>query len=332
VSAPRLMTARLIRSNTEVRGRVRRRLLAAAAFGVMMTIVSTQRAGVGQAIDWLRLHGLLWGGIAAVASAMQVARHRALKRAEFSRSWLASLPVPRSAARWESLIIETLPVTVALGAITLLGLVCGLVLLHAGRSGAVLAVWAILSAALVLGALLSYAVPVPKPVELPPGSRYVPHGKAHRAAKIRPSLAALGLWPVRQMFAWAQPKMVARTVIPVLIMMPLGTTADAALGAVAACAVAGMLLLLCLAAFAASRAVRRWIAPLPVRARALTRAFLLPTVVVMLAASAVEAWLLTALGASLRMSAAVGLLMALTGCLASFSGARFRDERPRAMP
>jgi hypothetical protein len=328
------MAVRLIRLNTQARVRVRRRILAAAACGVMMTIVATQRESVGQAIDWLRLHGLVWGGIAAVVSAIQVARHRALKRAEFLRSWLASVPVRLSAARWESLIIETFPVTAALGAITLLGLGCGLVLawVHAGRSGALLAVWATLSAAVVLGALVGYAVPAPKPVDLPPGSRYVPHRKAHRAAKIRPSLAALGAWPVRQMFAWAQPKMVARTTIPILVMMPLGTTAAAALGAIGVFAMAGMLLLLCLAAVAASRAVRRWIAPLPVRARALTRVFLLPTFAVMVAASAVEAWLLMALGGSFRMSAAVGLVTAVIGCLATFSGARFRDERPRDMP
>jgi hypothetical protein len=328
------MTARLIRLNTQPGVRVRRRILAAAALGVMMTIVFTQRDGVAQAIDWLRLHGFVWGGIAAVASAIQVARHRALKRAEFLRSWLASVPVRPPAARWESLIIETLPVTAAFGAITLLGLGCGLVLawVHAGRGGALLAVWAILGAAVVLGALAGYAMPAPKPVDLPPGSRYVPHRKAHRAAKIRPSLAALGAWPVRQMFAWAQPKMVARTTIPILVMMPLGTTAAAALGAIAVFAMAGMLLLLCLAAVAASHAVRRWIAPLPVRARVLTRVFLLPIFAVMVAVSAVEAWLLMALGVSFRISAAVGLVTAVIGCLATFSGVRFRDEPPRGMP
>jgi hypothetical protein len=334
VFAPRLVTARLIRLNAEGRVRVRRRILAAAAFGVMMTIVSTQRESVALAIDWLRLHGFVWGAIAAVACAIQVARHRALKRAEFLRSWLASAPVRSSAARWESLIIETLPVTAVLGAITVLVLSCGLVLawVHAGRSGALLAVWAILSASVVLGALVGYAVPTPKPVDLPPGSRYVPHRRPHRAAKIRPSLAALGAWPVRQMFAWAQPKMVARTTVPILIMMPLGTTAAAALGAIGVFAMAGMLLLLCLAAVAASRAVRRWTAPLPVRAGALTRVFLLPTFAVMVAASAVEAWLLMALGVSFRIAAAVGLVTAVIGCLATFSGARFRDERPRGMP
>jgi hypothetical protein len=331
---PRLMTARLIRLNAKAHVRLRRRMLVAAALGVMMTLAYTQRESVAQAIDWLRSHGYVWGGIAALASAIQVARHRALKRAEYSRSWLACVPVRRSAARWESLIIETFPVTAALGAITLLGLGCGLVLawVHAGRSGALLAVWAILSASVVLGTLVGYAVPAPKPVDLPPGSRYVPHRKAHRAAKIRPSLAALGLWPVRQMFAWAQPKMVARTTIPILVMMPLGTTAAAALGAIAVFAMAGMLLLLCLAAVAASHAVRRWIAPLPVRARVLTRVFLLPIFAVMVAVSAVEAWLLMALGVSFRMSAAVGLVTAVIGCLAAFSGARFRDERPWGMP
>jgi hypothetical protein len=313
---------------------MRRRILTAAVLGAMMTIVFTQRASVPPAINWLQLHGLLWGGIAFMVGAMQVMRRRALTQAEFSRSWLASVPVRPSAARLESLIIATLPAAAVLGAITFLALGCGLVLasLHAGRGGALLIVWAILGAAIVLGALVGYVVPVPKPVDLPPGSRYVPHRKVHRAAPIRPSLNALGLWPVRQMFAWAQPKMLARAVVPILILMPLGTTAAAALAAIAVFAVAGMLLLLCLAAVAASRAIRRWLAPLPIHARALTRVLLLPSFAVMVAAGAVEAGLLAALGASFGRSAAVGSVMAVMGCLASFGGARFRDERPRDLP
>jgi hypothetical protein len=52
----------------------------------------------------------------------------------------------------------------------------------------------------------------------------------------------------------------------------------------------------------------------------------------MIAAGAVEAVLLAALGASFGRSVAVGSVMAVIGCLASFGGARFRDERPRGTP
>ena len=116
--APRLMTAQLIRGNVNTRVKVRRRIAAMAAFGVIMAIVWVQRAGVAQAIDRLRLHGPLWGGLAAVASATQVSRRRVLKRAEFAASWLAAVPVRSSTAHWEALLIETLPATAAIAAMT----------------------------------------------------------------------------------------------------------------------------------------------------------------------------------------------------------------------
>jgi hypothetical protein len=299
----------------------------------MLALLWTQHAGVAQAIDWLRLHDLASGGLAAVASAIQVARRRVRKRAEFARSWLAAVPVRPSTARWEALIIETLPAMAALVVLTVLTLGCGLVLAFdpGGYGGSLLAVWAYVCAGVAIGALVSYAMPAPKPVVLPPGSRYVPHKKAHRAAEIRPSLAALGLWPVRQMFAWAQPKMVARATILILIMMPLGSTADVALVVIAVFGVSGALVLLWMAATSASRLVRRWMAPLPVRARVVTRALLLPTFGVMVGAGAVESLLLLALGVSYRMSAAAGLGVAVVGCLA-MGGVQLWGARSRQMP
>jgi hypothetical protein len=74
--APRLMTAQLIRGNANARAKVRRRIAAAAAFGLIMAIVWAQRAGVEQAIDWLRLHGPLWGGLAAAPTSKPHLRRR----------------------------------------------------------------------------------------------------------------------------------------------------------------------------------------------------------------------------------------------------------------
>jgi len=202
------MAARLIRLNKNAKGSARGRIMAAAGLGAVLALLWTE----------------LCAGVAAFASAIQVARRRVLKRAEFARSWLAAVPTTPRTARWEALVIETLPARMALAVLTVLGVSVGLMLslADAGRGGSLFAVWAMLSAGVALGAAVSYAVPAPKPIDLPPGSRYVPHKKTHRAAKIRPSLTALGLWPVRQMFAWAQPKMVARATIPVLLSMGIG--------------------------------------------------------------------------------------------------------------
>jgi hypothetical protein len=334
VAGPRRITARLIRLNRSSSLKARGRIIAVAAFALMIALLWAEHDRVAQALTWAKRHSLVCGGLAAVASAMQVARRRVLKRQEFARSWLAALPIRASRARWEALIIETLPATAALVALTVLALSAGLVLALAGGGhiGPLVAVWAALSVGVAIGVVVGYAMPVPKPVDAPPGSRYVPHRNTHRAAKIRPSFAALGAWPVRQMFAWAQPKMVARATVPILVMMPLGTNADAAMGAIAVFGVNGAVVLLCMAAIRLSRRVRRWMAPLPARAGVVTRAFLLPTFAVLVGASAVEGLLLLALELSHRSAAAASLATAVIGCLATLSGVLLRREPSKDMP
>ena len=301
---------------------------------MMIALLWTERDRVAQALTWAKLHSLVCGGLATVASAIQVARRRVLMRQEFARSWLAALPIRVFRARWEALIIETLPATAALVSLTVLGLGAGLVLALAGGgyAGPLLAVWATLSAGVAIGVVVGYAMPRPKPADSPPGSRYVPHRNAKRAAKIRPSFAALGAWPVRQMFAWAQPKMVARATVPILVMMPMGTNADVAMVAIAVFGVNGALVLLCMAAIRLSRRVRRWMAPLPARAGVVTRTFLLPTLAVIVGASAVEGLLLLAFDVSYRSSAAVSMATAAIASLATLSGVLLRGERSGGMP
>ncbi|HTB88270.1 MAG TPA: hypothetical protein VK743_09975 [Steroidobacteraceae bacterium] len=291
------------------------------SLGVLIALLWVE-AAVTPPLTWLRLHGLSCAGVAAVASAVLIARRRALKRAEFLRSWLAAVPVSASTARWESLLIETFPAIAAIGLLTVASISYALVLLIAKSADifAPFAVWASLSGGIALGVLGSFLVPQPKPVDLPPGSRYVPHQKLRRAAKIRPSFSALGAWPVRQAFAWAQPKVVARATIPILVMMPLGTMADAAMVAIALFGTFGALLLVCSAVISASRSARRWLAPLPMRSGDVIRAFLFPTCAVIVAAGVIEALLLSLFNVSYDTSAEVGACTALVGCLTSGAG------------
>lgn len=316
MSAPRLAAAKLIRRN---RGRHGRRYPAGVVLlgPALLIALLWAEAAVLPSLDWLRLHGLFCGGLAAFAVALLIARRRAINRAEFARSWLAAVPVRASTARCEALLMETLPASAAIGVLTLAGISYSLVLLITGRAGipACFAVWAYFCAGILLGVIGSFLVPQPKPADLPPGSRYVPHQRPRRSAKIQPSLRALGGWPIRQAFAWAQPKIVARTTIPVLAMMPLGTTADTAMVAIALFGIAGVLLLVCSAVNSAGRLARRWLAPVPVRSHAVIRAFLLPACAVMTAAGAIEASLLLVFNVSFRASAEVGTAMAAAGCL-----------------
>jgi hypothetical protein len=289
---------------------------------------SLERGAITPALHALRPHGYLFLGVAAVVCAILTSRRRVLKRAQFRRSWLAAVPVRSATARFEAWLIETLPASAALVAIAILALIAAFAL---AQRGDVAALWASLSSGVVLGVIIGYLIPPPKPADLPPASRYVPHRHVMRTAPVRPSLAALGQWPIRQMFAWAQPKVVARATIPIFIMMPMGTTADTAMVVIALFGVIGALLLLWSAAISVSRLAARWLAPLPVRAAAVVRAILLPACALIVSAGAVEASLLVVFNVSYRSSTMAGASTAVIGCL-FFAGALLWNVPPRRMP
>ena len=321
MTAPRITAAKLIRRNRRARGRIHAAGAVLLGAGALIALFWAQ-AGVALPLKWLRLHGLLFAALAAIISAVLIARRRALKRAEFARSWLAAVPVSAATARWESFLIETLPALAAIGLLTIASIACALVLAIARRPEifAPFAVWAYLSGGIAAGVIGSFLVPQPKPADLPPGSRYVPHQKINRTAKFRPSFGALGSWPIRQAFAWAQPKIVARATLPILVIMPMGTTADAAMVVVGMFGFIGALSLVCSAAISASRGARRWLAPLPVRPGEIMRAFLLPPCAVIIASSAMQSLLLLVLNVSYRTSAKVGAGIAVIACVAAGSG------------
>jgi hypothetical protein len=326
VPAPRLQTTKLIWRNRRARANVggALALLLCGAFGAAFCL---ERDAIAPALDTLRRHGYMCLGAAAVLSAILIARRRVLERAQFIRSWLAAAPVRSATARWEALLIETFPASGALVVIAILALMAAVAF---AQRGDVVALWAYLSGGVVLGVIIGYLIPAPKPVDLPPGSRYVPHRHVRRTTPVRRSLKALGQWPIRQMFAWAQPKAVARATIPILVMMPMGTTADTAMVVIALFGVIGTLLLLWSAAISVSRLATRWLAPLPVRADAVVRAFLLPASVFIAGAGAMEALLLVVFNVSYRSAIVAGASTAVIGCL-PFAGALLWNVRRRRM-
>ena len=281
-------------------------------------------------IKWLRHQILAATGLALIASAIAIARRRVRQRAEYARSWLAALPVQPKMAGWETLLIEMFPAAAAVAALAgvFVAVTVAAALMPVHRGAPALAVWAAMSGGVILGALLSYAIPSPKPSDLPPGSRYVPHGRSARTSPLRPSLKALGVWPLRLMFARAQPSLVARAILPILVLMPIGTSAAAALGIIAFYVVAGALLLLIPAVISVSGLGKIWMAPLPVRSSSMTLAVLIPSTAAILGASAAEGLLLFLIGVSLRAAAAAGLCIAAVGCLVTMAVANWRMRAP----
>jgi len=330
--APRLMAAYLMRSNRAAPQRLVPPILLGLGGVLAFVLLYAERDWVEESIKWLRQQILAATGLAIIASAIATARRRVSKRAEFARSWLAALPVRARIAGWETLLIETLPAAAAVGALTGVYLAVTVVAAFSpAHGGSASLVWAAMSGGVMLGAILSYGIPNPKPIDLPPGSRYVPHRRVAKTSAVRPSLKALGLWPLRLMFARAQPKLVARAILPILVLMPLGTLAADAMVIIAFYMVGGALLLLIPAAISVSGLSARWMAPLPVRGFAVTRAVLIPTLIAIVGASAAEGLFLFAIGASLRASATAGSVLAGAGCLLTMTAARlWRARTPSA--
>ena len=86
------MTARLVRLNRSAQSKVRI-VFSALCIGAAIALLWAEREAVAQAFAWLHQRRLVFAAIAAVASAVVVARRRTLKRAELARSWLAAVPV-----------------------------------------------------------------------------------------------------------------------------------------------------------------------------------------------------------------------------------------------
>ncbi len=326
------MAARMLRGNRRSLLGVRGRTVAWFALGALLALFFMERGAVLRGIEWLHLHALACEGLAAMTSAVLVARRRALARTQFARSWLAAVPVKVSTSRWEALIIEAQPALVAMAVLTAFAILVLVPAFTAGANVTLLSDWAGLMLAIGIGVIASYAMPSPKPVHLPPGSRYVPHKKAAKTSAIRPSLAALGIWPVRQMFAWAQPRVMAPACIPILLSMPLGTTADSAMVVLAMAGIGGALMLLLRAAITVSRSSRRWMAPLPGRAENITRALLFPTLGAIVAASVAEALLLLVFEVALPKALTMGLCIAVIGGLAALGGVLYSSAPTRNTP
>jgi hypothetical protein len=329
-STPRLMTAHLIRFNRRTRPQLRGWAIRLAGACLVALVLYGERERLAQTADWLREHILAASGLASIATAISVARRRVRKRAEFAKSWLAALPLRTSMARSEALLIEMLPAGAVVAALA--GIFFAVAVSAPASSSSALAVWACLSGGVAAGAIASYAIPNPKPVDLPPGSRYVPRRRIATASALRPSLKALGFWPLRLMFARAQPKLVARAILPVLVLMPIGTSAATAMCVIALYVVAGVLSLLIPAAISVSVSVRAWTAPLPVRISQVMQVVVIPTIAIIAGASAAEGLLLFAMGVSLRTALASGLCMAFIGSLAALAAVQLRPKRVRRPP
>jgi hypothetical protein len=320
---PRLLVGYLAWVNGKHGASVRWYVVVLAILGVVTTsLFWEQREMVAAGVKWLQRHIGLFTGLAALTSAVTVARRRVRKGIEARRSWLAALPVRPTAARWEAVAIEVAPVgALLIGLAVVFGPTSVVFAFARGQSWiAVLTAWLGLILGAGLGVVVSYAIPTRKQIASAPGSRYVPHKQGVSAAAPRPSLAPLGIWPIRQMFAGAQPKAMARAALPILLCIPGGSSAGAALVIVATFAFIGMLLLLVSSVISVSAIGRDWLAPLPLTGNRTARALLTPSLAVIAVLNAITASLLWIGGFSARLAAELGLFAAIASSLVAVGG------------
>jgi hypothetical protein len=322
--APRLLSAYLLLRNRGRAERWRQSAFILALLACWAAIVSfVLWAELGPAAStrlWMHRHALFLAGLSGFAMCAVVARRRALKRAEASRSWLAALPVRPSIARSEACAIEMLPALAALSVLSAAFLTVRVMVIALGKPMPLGSVWLPIYSGIIVGALVSYWVPAPRAIELPPGSRYVPKQAAAGARRPIPSLSALGKWPIRQMFARARPQAVARAVMPILLLVPLGSSADSAMVAVAIFAVSGAVVLLLLSTISVSREGCRWLLPLPLRSALLARALLIPSLAFIMLATSIDAWLLWVGGVHIARSVTIGAMILIVSSSVAVGG------------
>jgi hypothetical protein len=332
-SGPRLMTASLIRRNKAERTQIRRshtwRLTIAGLCALALVLGWSYGGALASVLIWLRKNIVIAGTFVAFSTLMLVARHRTATRAEFAKSWLAALPVHRWVARREAFLLELVPVFAGLAMLTAVLALVELGLIwssqNTGRNAGIVD-WLWLAGAIIVGGAASYAVPAPKIVVLPPGSRYVPKAQSKRGRPVQPTFSALGQWPVRKMFARAQPRIVARSLVPVLLSVGLQSTADVAMVAVGIFASIAAITLLIPSVIQVSGAATRWLLPLPVYSRELLAAVVRRSLVWVVAFGALAGFLLTLMDASTAAAIKAAVIISLGGVAAVLLGVVLRGR------
>jgi hypothetical protein len=264
-------------------------LVSAAIVGYW--ILWVHRLLVDEVLGRLQRHTVMTAALASIVAAVFVSHRRSTHAARESRSWLAALPISPHVRRIDALALQVGPVIAVMVLTSGLGLLTSAMLAVAGLSAkGCLVVWRSLLLGTFLGTGGGLIVPHPKAMSPHPGSRYVPQ-RATTGRHPVPSLGGLAIWPIRSMFAMLRPKILSRTLLPVLIMMPLGTTAAAAMVWVGIFGAWTALLFLIVSVVFVFQAARRWLKPLPLSVRRLGFAISGRALIVMMGIGVVAAWL-----------------------------------------
>jgi uncharacterized BrkB/YihY/UPF0761 family membrane protein len=125
------------------------------------------------------------------------------------------------------------------------------------------------------------------------------------------------------MFGSARPKTVARAMMPILLSLPLGSTAADAILAIGLLGAIGALVLLVAATISVSAKASRWLKPLPVGSGLLARKTLIRALAFMICVTATESWLIWVIGSTVARCIAIGALTLVGGMSFAVAGSLF---------
>ncbi len=291
----------------------------------MAVAVRADPPGARAILAWFDRHNLFWAAVCAIAALALVARRRALIQISASRSWTAALPIERSTGRWQAIAVGSVP---AFGLCLALALLFGTLSVAALVDASLappLMTWAATTGGVGIGAALGFLLPSLKPEEIYEGSRYVPHRRRVSPSVPTGSLAALGSWPVRQMFANARPKTLARAMLPLFLAAPLGSSAADAMLAIGLLAAIGAVVLLVAAVLSVGAKASRWLRPLPLDRALVTRKTSVPALLLMVGMAIIESGLLWMLGSPLTRCIAIGAATLVVATVCVVAG-KFSDR------
>jgi hypothetical protein len=323
---PELLTAYLAwgnRGGWRGRGAFASALASAIAWAATVSMYVHDPAAVASGVEWLHRHAVFWAVVFAIASAVLVSRRRTLKQIAAPRSWTAALPIERSTALRQSIVLACAPALVLICAVAALAAGISVIALFDARMPAPTIAWAAITGGIVLGAGFSFLLPSARQDEIYEDSRYVPHRRRAETAIPVGSLSALGSWPVRQMFASVRPKNVSRAMLPILLSVPLGSKAADAMLAIGLLAAVGAVIILVAAVISVNARASRWLAPTPLSPGLLARRTLIPALGCMFCAAAIESWLMWLMGSAAGRCIATGIVTLSAGMIAAVCGGIF---------
>jgi hypothetical protein len=254
-------------------------------------LVWIRRSFFADTFNLLQHHTVTVAVLSGVCASAIVSRQRRIHAVRAGHSWLAALPVNAGARRVEALTLQLLPIIVALVLVSGVGLLTGAIFTAAALSPrAGIIAWRSLLLGASTGAAVGLVIPSPKPEIPSPGSRYVPPPVTRGGPPV-PSVASLGIWPIRRMFAMLQPKILARTMTPLLLAIPLGSTAATAMIWVGLFCASLALVFLGMSVIWVAHAARLWLTPLPLLPQRLRRVVVARSLIVMASIGAIATWL-----------------------------------------